>query len=82
MKPTYPELITNPSACKNQYADRETELHYNFFRYYESDAGRFVNQDPIRLLGGDNRYQFAPNIQIWPQIRYLPVGSPIKIRIL
>ena len=32
----------------------ETGLHYNFFRYYEPDAGRFVNQDPIGLLGGDN----------------------------
>ena len=27
----------------DQYADRETGLHYNFFRYYEPDAGRFVN---------------------------------------
>lgn len=58
--------------------EEETGLHYNFFRYYKSDAGRFVNQDPIGLWGGDNRYQFAPNIQIWPQIRYLPVGTPIK----
>ena len=29
----------------------ETGLHYNFFRYYEPDAGRFVNQDPIGLEG-------------------------------
>ena len=36
---------------QNQYADRETGLHYNFFRYYAPDAGRFVNQDPIRLWG-------------------------------
>ena len=34
---------------QNQYADLETGLHYNFFRYYEPDAGRFVNQDPIGL---------------------------------
>ncbi|MDK8386287.1 RHS repeat-associated core domain-containing protein [Streptococcus xiaochunlingii] len=27
-------------------------MHYNLFRYYEPDAGRFVNQDPIGLLGG------------------------------
>ncbi|MGT2804038.1 RHS repeat-associated core domain-containing protein [Streptococcus infantis] len=36
---------------QNQYADRETGLHYNFFRYYETDAGRSMNQDPIRLQG-------------------------------
>ncbi|WP_329605521.1 RHS repeat-associated core domain-containing protein [Streptococcus sp. GS001] len=41
---------------QNQYADRETGLHYNFFRYYEPNAGRFVNQDPIGLEGGDNIY--------------------------
>ena len=54
-----------PFRLQNQYADRETGLHYNFFRYYEPDAGRFVNQDPIGLKGGDNLYQFAPNTQVW-----------------
>ena len=41
-----------PFRLQNQYADRETGLHYNFFRYYEPDAGQFVNQDPIGLRGG------------------------------
>ena len=45
-----------PFRLQNQYVDRETGLHYNFFRYYEPDAGRFVNQDPIGLSGGDNLY--------------------------
>ena len=54
-----------PFRLQNQYADRETGLHYNFFRYYEPDAGRFVNQDLIKLSGGDNLYQFALNIQGW-----------------
>ena len=36
----------------DQYADRETGLHYNFFRYYEPDAGRFVNQNLIGLASG------------------------------
>ena len=34
-------------------------------RYYEAEAGRFVNQDPIGLWGGENLYGFVPNIQIW-----------------
>ena len=34
-----------PSRLQNQYAYRETGLHYNFLRYYEPDAGRFMNQD-------------------------------------
>ena len=45
-----------PFRLQNQYCDRETGLHYNFFRYYKPDVGRFVNQDPIKLLGGDNLY--------------------------
>ena len=54
-----------PFRLQNQYADRETGLHYNFFRHYEPDAGWFVNQDPIELLGGENLYQFALNAQGW-----------------
>lgn len=43
-----------PFCLQNQYADRETGLQYNFYRYYESEAGRFVNQDPIWLWGARN----------------------------
>ena len=34
-------------------------------RYYEPEAGRFVNQELIGLWGGENLYQFAPNAQEW-----------------
>ena len=54
-----------PFRLQNQYFDEETGLHYNLMRYYEPEAGRFVNQDPIGLLGGENLYQFAPNVQEW-----------------
>ena len=59
-----------PFRLQNQYFDEETGLHYNFFRYYEPDSGRFINQDPIRLIGGDNLYFFSPNTQDW----YDPLG--------
>lgn len=36
----------------DQYVDRETGLHYNFFRYYEPDAGGVVNQNLIGLASG------------------------------
>ena len=34
-------------------------------RYYEPETGRFVNQDPIGLWGGDNLYWFGPNVAMW-----------------
>ena len=54
-----------PFRLQNQYFDEETGLHYNLMRYYEPEVGRFVNQDPIGLLGGSNLYRFAPNAQGW-----------------
>lgn len=54
-----------PFRLQNQYFDEETELHYNLMRYYEPEAGRFVNQDLIGLLGGESLYCFASNIISW-----------------
>jgi RHS repeat-associated protein len=36
----------HPFRLQNQYADRETGLHYNFFRHYEPDVGWV---DPLGL---------------------------------
>ena len=54
-----------PFRLQNQYYDSETGLHYNYFRYYDSETGRFVSQDVIGLVGGENFYQFSPNTQSW-----------------
>ena len=54
-----------PFRFQNQYYDKETGLHYNLMRYYEPDSGKFVNQDPIGLWGGDNLYMYAPNPMVW-----------------
>ena len=66
-----------PFRLQNQYFDEETGLHYNLMRYYEPEAGRFVNQDPIGLLGGDNLYQFAPNVQEWVDVWGLKNNSQL-----
>jgi RHS repeat-associated protein len=50
---------------QGQYLDRETGLHYNTFRFYDPDVGRFTTPDPIGLLGGLNLYQYAPNPVGW-----------------
>ncbi|SFD92170.1 RHS repeat-associated core domain-containing protein, partial [Paracidovorax konjaci] len=50
---------------QGQYLDRETGLHYNTFRYYDPDMGRFISPDPIGLAGGLNLQQYAPNPTGW-----------------
>ena len=52
---------TTEPEVSGQYLDRETGLHYNIFRYYDPDIGRFTQTDPIGLRGGYNLYQYAPN---------------------
>ncbi|MPM59790.1 hypothetical protein SDC9_106636 [bioreactor metagenome] len=50
---------------QGQYLDRETGLHYNTFRYYDADIGRFVCPDPIGLAGGVNLASYGPNAVTW-----------------
>ncbi|MGP2898502.1 RHS repeat-associated core domain-containing protein, partial [Serratia marcescens] len=54
-----------PLRYAGQYQDDESGLHYNLFRYYEPEVGRFTTQDPIGLRGGLNLYQDAPNPLMW-----------------
>lgn len=50
---------------QGQYFDEETELHYNTFRYYDPQVGRYITQDPIGLHGGFNLYAYAINPIAW-----------------
>lgn len=51
--------------------------------YYDPEAGRFVNQDPIGVFGGENLYQFAPNAQDWidssGNIAFVPILIAIRV---
>jgi RHS repeat-associated protein len=42
-----------------QYHDAETGLFYNYFRDYNPRIARYVESDPIGLLGGPNTYTYV-----------------------
>jgi len=50
---------------QGQYEDDESGLHYNFFRYYDPDACRFISQDPMGLFGDLNQYAYTQNPLSW-----------------
>ena len=59
------EGLKNPIRFQGQYHDHETGLHYNRYRYYDPQGGRFISKDPISYAGGLNLYVYAPNPIEW-----------------
>jgi RHS repeat-associated protein len=51
--------VEQPLRFQGQYHDAETGLHYNRYRYYDADVGRYASCDPISLRGGQNVYAYA-----------------------
>lgn len=52
-------IFANNLRFAGQYYDQETELHYNYFRDYVPQTGRYIQSDPIGLLGGLNTYAYV-----------------------
>ncbi|WP_123725914.1 RHS repeat-associated core domain-containing protein [Pseudomonas protegens] len=57
--------ITDRLRLQGQYHDHETGLHYNRYRYYDPEVGRFVSKDPIGYAGGLNVFQYALSPMEW-----------------
>lgn len=56
------ETFSNPLRRPGQYVDSETGLHQNMFRYYDSNLGRYIQEDPLLSLGlQENLYVYAGN---------------------
>ncbi len=50
---------------QGQYYDKETNLHYNRYRYYEPHSARYVSKDPIGLEGGFNNLAYVSDPNQW-----------------
>ncbi|WP_262910566.1 RHS repeat domain-containing protein [Tenacibaculum maritimum] len=58
-----------PFLYQGQYYDKEIELAYNRFRYYDPDDGRYISQDPIGLLSGEyGFYNYVDDPNFWNDI--------------
>ncbi len=51
--------FNNPLRFPGQYTDDESFLRYNYFRYYDSQLGRYIASDPIGLNDGLNTYGYV-----------------------
>ncbi|WP_395858498.1 RHS repeat-associated core domain-containing protein [Affinibrenneria salicis] len=50
---------------QGQWLERETVLHYNLYRYYDPQCGRFTQAKPIGLASELNQYVYVPNLLSW-----------------
>nr|WP_175799174.1 RHS repeat-associated core domain-containing protein [Burkholderia anthina] len=58
-------ILDQPLRLQGQYCDQQTGLHYNRYRYYDSEIGIFISADPLGMSAGINLYQYAPNLTRW-----------------
>jgi RHS repeat-associated protein len=74
--------IATPVRFPGQWSDWSTGLHYNFFRDYDPQTGRYLEADPIGQEGGLNLYEyarssptnFADSTGLSPFLYYLKTG--------
>lgn len=66
---------TTPLRFPGQYHDPETELHYNYFRHYDPETGRYLSLDPLGLAPAPNPATYVTDPHSWSD----PLGlAPYK----
>jgi RHS repeat-associated protein len=51
----------NPFQYTGRESDVETGLYYYRARYYDSNTGRFMSEDPARFVADSNFYEYVQN---------------------
>ncbi|TDC76162.1 DUF6531 domain-containing protein [Streptomyces hainanensis] len=69
--------VDTPLRFPGQYADGETQFHYNFLRHYDPTTARYVTPDPLGLDAGPNAQAYVPDPLSW--IDYLGLASCSQI---
>jgi RHS repeat-associated protein len=59
-----------PLRLPGQYFDKETNLHYNYFRDYDPGVGRYIESDLIGLRGGLNTYSYGKADPVYTTDRF------------
>jgi RHS repeat-associated protein len=82
------EALHYPFRFPGQYYDQESDLYYNWHRYYDPDTGRYLSWDPAE--DGSNHYLYVennPTIYVdpdgqkliwWAFTTFTPQGKALK----
>ncbi|MES2264686.1 MAG: RHS repeat-associated core domain-containing protein [Pseudomonadota bacterium] len=73
-----PLVLEQPFRFQGQQFDEESGLHYNRFRYYDPEIGRYISQDPIGLAGDINNFTYVSNPLTWSDPFGLAPKPPSK----
>ena len=78
--------VVNNFRFPGQYYDKETELHYNYHRYYDPNTGRYLRPDPLNLeiiqIAKQNLLTSLPINNYYQYIFYTPQLLNIYLYVL
>ncbi|WP_275463683.1 putative T7SS-secreted protein [Streptomyces noursei] len=64
-----------PLRFPGQYFDPESGLHYNYYRYYDPEIGRYASVDPLGIAPAFNPVSYVHNPHTWfDQLGLAPEG--------
>ncbi|MFI9358585.1 DUF6531 domain-containing protein [Streptomyces lydicus] len=62
---THTSTAYTPHRFPGQYFDAESQLHYNFYRYYDPETARYASPDPLGLEPAPNPVTYVHNPHTW-----------------